>query len=78
MRHPEYDTVVRSVAGRPELRRVTAVREWRIEEALDSSSFVISVVTASGEAQSFLVGLTDAQDIGDVLRRKAGAADHGG
>jgi hypothetical protein len=72
MRHPEYDTVARSVAGKPELRRVTEVHEWRVEKALDADGFVISVVSASGEAQSFLVALTDAQDIGDVLRRKAG------
>jgi hypothetical protein len=74
MRHPEYDTVVRSVDGRPELRRVAEVQEWRIEQELDSGRFVISVVTAGGEAQSFLVALADAQDIGDVLSRKAGAA----
>ncbi|MBB3177503.1 hypothetical protein [Variovorax sp. Sphag1AA] len=74
MRHPEYDTVVRSVDGRPELRRVAEVHEWRVEQELDSSRFVISVVTAGGEAQSFLVALADAQDIGDVLSRKAGAA----
>jgi hypothetical protein len=73
MRHPEYDTIVRSVAGKPELRRVTEVHEWRVEKALDADGFVISVVSASGEAQSFLMALTDAQDMGDVLRRKTGA-----
>ncbi|VTU12953.1 hypothetical protein SRS16CHR_00192 [Variovorax sp. SRS16] len=79
MRRPEYDTVVRSITGKPELRRVTEVQEWRIEQELDSSRFVISVVSAGGEAQSFLVALTDAQDIGDVLQRKAaGLAASGG
>jgi len=72
MRIPECNTVVRSVAGKPELRRVMEVHEWRVEKALDVDGFVISVVSASGEAQSFLVALTDAQDMGDVLRRKAG------
>ncbi len=71
MRHPEYNTVVRSVAGKPELRRVTEVREWRVEKALDADGFVISVVSASGEAQSFLVALTDAQDMATCWCRKA-------
>jgi hypothetical protein len=71
MRRPEYDTMVRSISGRPERRRVTEVQEWRIEQELDSTRFVISVVGPDGEAQSFLVPLADAQDIGDVLQRKA-------
>jgi hypothetical protein len=71
MRHPEYDTMVRSISGRPERRRVTEVQEWRIEQELDSNRFVISVVGPDGEVQSFLVALADARDIGDVLQRRA-------
>ena len=70
--HPSaHDTVVRSISGRPELRHVTRVQEWRIERAMDSDGFVISIIAPGGESQSFLVAQTDAHDIGEVLRRKA-------
>jgi hypothetical protein len=76
--HPSvHDTIVRSASGRPELRQVTQVHEWRIEQALDSDGFVISIVAPSGESQSFLVAHTDAQDIGEVLRRRAGLQECG-
>jgi len=70
--HPSaHDTVVRSISGRPELRHVTQVQEWRIERAIDSDSVVISIVAPGGESQSFLVAQADAHDIGEVLRRRA-------
>ena len=50
---------------------MTRVQEWRIERAMDSDSFVISIVAPGGESQSFLVAQTDAHDIGEVLRRQA-------
>lgn len=71
MRPSVHDTVVRSLSGQPELRHVTQVQEWRIEPSLDGHAIVISITTPGGESQSFLVGRTDAQDIGEVLRRGA-------
>ena len=71
MRPPAHDTVVRSTSGRPELRHVTQVQEWRIERAIDSDGVVISIVAPDGESQSFLVAQADAHDIGEVLRRRA-------
>lgn len=77
MRPPVHDTVVRSISGRPELRHVTQVQEWRIERTLDSDSLVISIVAPGGESQSFLVAQADAHDIGEVLRRRAAWAEPG-
>jgi len=71
MRPPAHDTVVRSTSGRPELRHVTQVQEWRIERAIDSDGVVISIVAPDGQSQSFLVAQADAHDIGEVLRRRA-------
>jgi len=71
MRPPAHDTVVRSTSGRPELRHVTQVQEWRIERTIDSDGVVISIVAPDGESQSFLVAQADAHDIGEVLRRRA-------
>ncbi|MDQ0013603.1 hypothetical protein J2W23_001985 [Variovorax boronicumulans] len=71
MRPPAHDTVVRSTSGRPELRHVTQVHEWRIERTIDSDGVVISIVAPDGESQSFLVAQADAHDIGEVLRRRA-------
>jgi hypothetical protein len=78
MRPSAHDTVVRSISGRPELRHVTQVQEWRIERAMDSDSFVISIIAPGGESQSFLVAQADAHDIGEVLRRKAVWVDRQG
>lgn len=75
MRPSAHDTVVRSISGRPELRQVTRVQEWRIERAIGSDGFVISIIAPGGESQSFLVAQTDAHDIGEVLRRQAVWAD---
>jgi len=75
MRTSARDTVVRSISGRPELRQVTRVHEWRVERSLDDGGLVLSIVAPDGESQSFLVGPTDAHDIGEVLRRKAALAD---
>lgn len=72
MRAPAHDTVVRSISGRPELRQVTQVQEWRVERTLDDGGdVVLSIVTPGGESQSFLVDQADAHDIAEVLRRKA-------
>lgn len=71
MRPSIHDTVVRSISGRPELRHVTQVQEWRIERAMDADGYVLSIIAPGGESQSFLVGPADAHDIGEVLRRKA-------
>lgn len=72
MRSSAHDTVVRSISGRPELRQVTQVQEWRVERTLDDDGgVVLSIVAPGGESQSFLVGQADAHDIGEVLRRKA-------
>ena len=78
MRPSAHDTVVRSISGRPELRHVTQVQEWRIERAMDSDGFVISIIAPGGESQSFLVARADAHDIGEVLRRKAVWVDRQG
>ena len=75
MRPSIHDTVVRSTSGRPELRHVTQVHEWRIERTLDAGGFVLSIITPGGESQSFLVAPGDAQDIGEVLRRSAAWSD---
>lgn len=75
MRPSAHDTVVRSTSGRPELRHVTQVLEWRIERVIDSEGFVISIIAPGGESQSFLVAEADARDIGEVLRRKAAWVD---
>jgi len=71
MRPSPHDTVVRSTYGRPELRHVTQVHEWRIERTIDSDGVVISIVAPDGQSQSFLVAQADAHDIGEVLRRRA-------
>ncbi|QNK69006.1 hypothetical protein [Variovorax sp. PAMC26660] len=76
MRPFAHDTVVRSISGRPELRHATQVQEWRIEQAMDSEGFVISITAPGGESQSFFVAQADANDIGEVLRRKAVWVDH--
>lgn len=75
MRPSAHDTVVRSISGRPELRRVTPVHEWRIERSMDAEGFVLSITAPDGESQSFLVARSDADDIGEVLRRQAAWAD---
>jgi len=54
---------------------VTQVQEWRIERAMDAAGFVLSITAPDGESQSFLVAEADANDIGEVLRRKAVYAD---
>jgi len=74
MRPSAHDTVVRSISGRPELRHVTQVQEWRIERAMDAAGFVLSITAPDGESQSFLVAEADANDIGEVLRRNAAHA----
>ncbi|MFM9924660.1 hypothetical protein VLK31_16820 [Variovorax sp. H27-G14] len=71
MRPSAHDTVVRSISGRPELRHVTQVREWRIERSMDASGFVLSITGPDGQSQCFFVADTDASDIGEVLRRQA-------
>ena len=40
MRASAHDTVVRSISGRPELRQVTQVQEWRVERTLDDDGGV--------------------------------------
>lgn len=76
MRPSTHDTVVRSISGRPELRRhVTQVREWRIERTVDADGFVLSITGPDGASQSFFVASVDAGDIGEVLRRHAVRAD---
>jgi nitroreductase len=65
-----HDTTVHSVSGQLERRLVTPVQEWRIEHEMDSDGLVISIVSERGEYRSFLIGLLDAQDIGEVLRTK--------
>lgn len=75
MRPAAHDTVVRSISGRPELRHVTQVQEWRIERAMDAHGFVLSITGPDGESQCFFVADADANDIGEVLRRQAVCAD---
>jgi hypothetical protein len=77
MRPTAHDTVVRSISGRPELRHVTQVHEWRIERSMDANGFVLSITAPDGESQSFFVAQADADDIGEVLRRQAVCIDHG-
>jgi hypothetical protein len=76
MRPTALDTVVRSISGRPERRRVTQVHEWRIERSMDSEGFVFSITAPDGASQSFFVGQADADDIGEVLRRQSAWVDH--
>lgn len=76
MRPSAHETVVRSISGQPELRHhVTQVREWRIERTMDADGFVLSITGSDGASQSFFVATTDADDIGEVLRRQAVWAD---
>ncbi len=76
MRPSAQDTVVRSISGRPELRHVTPVHEWRIERAMDAGGFVLSITGPDGASQCFFVADADADDIGEVLRRQAAWIDH--
>lgn len=77
MRPFAHDTVVRSISGRPELRRhVTQVQEWRLERTMDADGFVLSITGPDGASQSFFVASVDAGDIGEVLRRQALWVDH--
>jgi len=73
MHNPEYDILVRSVSGLPELRRVTEIQEWRVEQQMGSEDIVISVTAVNGDSQSFLVASNDARDISEVLRRRTGS-----
>ena len=68
----EHDTVVRSISGAATRRRVSQVVEWRIEEEVESDCMVMSVITSDGARQSLRMASVDAQDIGEVLRHKAG------
>lgn len=72
MRDLEHNTVVHSISGEAALRRVAEVAEWRIEQEVGSDSVVMSVITSGSARQSLRISLMDAQDIGEVLRCKAG------
>jgi hypothetical protein len=69
----DYQTIVRSVSGTPELRRVTEIQEWRVERQLGADGVVVSVVVADGSSHSFLLASADATDMGDVLQRQTRA-----
>ncbi|MDR3455755.1 MAG: hypothetical protein P4L96_23620 [Rhodoferax sp.] len=68
----EHNTVVHSVSGEAALRLVAEVEEWRIEQEVGSDSMVMSVITSGGVTQSLRISRMDAQDMGEVLRRKTG------
>jgi hypothetical protein len=70
MQDSEYDTVVRSLGGDAQLRRVSAVHEWRVERELGSDRLVLSITTGPGMVCSFLVDNVDALDIAEVLHRR--------
>lgn len=70
MHDSEYDTVVRSLGGDAQLRRVSEVQEWRVEPELGSDRLVLSITTGADSVRSFLVGHVDAQDIAQVLNRR--------
>ncbi len=66
----EHDTVVRSLGGGAQLRRVAPVQEWRVEPELGSDRLVLSLTTGAGGVCSFLVDSVDALDIAEVLNRR--------
>lgn len=70
MQDSEYDTVVRSLGGDVQLRRVSEVQEWRVEQELGSDRLVLSITTGADSVRSFLVAHLDAQDIAQVLNRR--------
>ena len=70
MRDSGYDTVVCSLSGDAQLRRVVEVLEWRVEQELGSDRLVLSITTGAGSECSFLVANVDALDIADVLNRR--------
>lgn len=70
MRDSEHDTVVHSLCGDAQLRRVSAVQEWRVERELGSDRLVLSITTAPGCVSSFLVDSLDALDMAEVLNRR--------
>lgn len=70
MQVSEYDTAVCSLDGAAQLRRVSAVQEWRVEPELGSDRLVLSITTGPGSVCSFLVDNVDALDIAEVLKRR--------
>lgn len=72
MRDLEHDTVVRSISGEVARRSVAQVMEWRIEPEVNSGGLVMSVITSGGAEHSLQIASEDAQDIGEVMRHRAG------
>ncbi len=72
MQYLEHDTVVQSILGGAAVRRAAQVAEWRIEQEVNAESVVLSVITSGGARQSLRIPMVDAQDIGEVLRRRTG------
>lgn len=70
MQDSEYDTVVRTLGGDAQLRRVLEVQEWRVERELGSDRLVLSITTGPDSIRSFLVASVDALDIAQVLNQR--------
>lgn len=68
MHNSEHETVVRSICGDAQLRRVSDVQEWRVEQELGSDRLVLSVSIDADSVRSFLVTNVDAHDLSEVLK----------
>lgn len=71
MHDSEYVTVVRALCVDAQLRRVSDVQEWRVEQEQGSDRLVLSITTGPDSVRSFLVANVDALDIAEVLNRRA-------